>query len=184
MLAIVSALLMAGGSILFMFGGITAKESERSVTLQIIGGGILIIFVGAIFCGVSYVVVESQAEGRIRQVVARESSKYSHRVPAPCTWRVLKWEMFNQAYGQQEQSRRTYFVREEDERRAQEEIVSRLPVGDRNRKSRSTLFSSDFSASASDLSSGGSRRLFALWNEESESLRPRLSFVWSILTTS
>ena len=87
-MALLSALCIIAGFVLFIAGGITAVTSRSFGFPVLVGVGFGVLFLGMIVMMVGCITIQVRFSRRLQQAIAAESAKYSMRSPTPCSWRL------------------------------------------------------------------------------------------------
>ena len=85
--AIILAIFLIGGFILFAVGGIASVRSRSHGFPVLVAVGFAMAAIGIVVFAVGSCIVEARRQSQIQRAVANESMKYSTGSP-PCSWRL------------------------------------------------------------------------------------------------
>ncbi|CAF3913388.1 unnamed protein product [Adineta steineri] len=85
---LICILLVIASIVLFVVGGILAKNSGTGGFPILIIIAMVVFIVAFLFLSIGFLVIRRRRATKMRRAIANESIKYARRSPKPCSWRL------------------------------------------------------------------------------------------------
>ncbi|CAF1524635.1 unnamed protein product, partial [Adineta steineri] len=95
---LICILLVIASIVLFVVGGILAKNSGTSGFSILIIIAMVVFIVAFLFLSIGFVVIRRLRATKMRRAIANESIKYVRRSPKPCSWRLNAFTYVTRGY--------------------------------------------------------------------------------------